>query len=47
MSIKHIKWQLNIPDANKINQNVAFEGPQIYTRIRIFGLKIYHLATLV
>jgi hypothetical protein len=34
-------------NGHKINQNILFQGLQKCTKIRIFGLKIHYLATLV
>jgi hypothetical protein len=33
--------------AKDYNQPFPFQGPPKFTQIRIFGLKIYHLATLL
>jgi hypothetical protein len=38
---------LNIPIGLKIYQHLPFQVPPTFTQIGIFGLKIYHLATLV
>jgi hypothetical protein len=35
-----------IQNGHEINQHVPLQGPQKFTIIGIFGLKIYHLATL-
>jgi hypothetical protein len=35
-----------IPNDQRIYQPFPFQGPQKFTQIGIFGLKIYHLATL-
>jgi hypothetical protein len=37
---------INIPNGNKIYHPFPFQYPQKYTKIGIFGMKIYHLATL-
>jgi hypothetical protein len=37
----------NIPNGHRICQPVSLQGPPKFTAIGIFGLKIYHLATLV
>jgi hypothetical protein len=37
----------NIPKAHKMYQYFTFKVLQKYIQILIFGLKIYHLATLV
>jgi hypothetical protein len=46
MSKTYTKWPKNIPNGLKIYQDFPFRGPPKYTQIGIFGLKIYHLATL-
>jgi hypothetical protein len=38
---------LYITNGQRIHQPFPFQGPQKFTQIGIFGLKIYHLATLV
>jgi hypothetical protein len=35
------------PNGHKINQHLPFQDPSKFTLFGIFGLKIYHLATLV
>jgi hypothetical protein len=47
MAIKYTKWPQNIPNGRKICQHFQLQDPPIFTQIRIFGLKIYHLATLI
>jgi hypothetical protein len=47
MAIKYTKWPEYIPNVHRIYQAFLFKGPPKFTQIRIFGLKIYHLATLV
>jgi hypothetical protein len=42
-----IKYNQYIPNGRKIYQHLPFQGPPICIQIGIFGLKIYHLATLV
>jgi hypothetical protein len=42
-----IKWPYYIPNGHKIYQNFPFQDPPKFTQILIFGLKIYHLATMV
>jgi hypothetical protein len=37
---------INRPNARKIYQHLPLQDPPKCTQIRIFGLKIYHLATL-
>jgi hypothetical protein len=39
------KWMSNRPNGHKICQHVPLQVPPKFTQIRIFGLKIYHLAT--
>jgi hypothetical protein len=46
MAMRYTKWLSNITNGHKINQHCPFQGPPIQTQIGIFGLKIYHLATL-
>jgi hypothetical protein len=38
---------LKIPTGHKIYRNIPFPVLQKYSQIGIFGLKIYHLATLM
>jgi hypothetical protein len=40
------KWHENRPNGNKIYQHLPLQDPPKFTQIWIFGLKIYHLATL-
>jgi hypothetical protein len=47
MAIRYTKWLSNIPNDHKIYQQFPFQGPPKYTQIWIFGLKTYHLATLL
>jgi hypothetical protein len=47
MSIKYTKWAWNIPNGHKIYKHLAMQDPQKFTQICIFGMKIYHLATLL
>jgi hypothetical protein len=44
---KITKWPLNIPNGHKIYQHFPFQGLPKFTQIFIFGLQIYHLATLL
>jgi hypothetical protein len=37
----------NIPNGHTIYQHVPFQGPPKYTQIGIFGMQIFHLATLM
>jgi hypothetical protein len=41
-----IKWLCYIPNGHRISQLFPFQCPPKVTQIGIFGLKIYHLATL-
>jgi hypothetical protein len=43
IALEFTKWSQNFPNYRKIYQ----QGPPKFTQIGIFGLKIYHLATLV
>jgi hypothetical protein len=47
MSIKRTKWLKNRPNVHEIFHHLPLQDPQKITQIWIFGLKIYHLATLV
>jgi hypothetical protein len=38
--------QLNGPNGQKMYQHLPLQDPQNFTQIGIFGLKLYHLATL-
>jgi hypothetical protein len=53
MTINHTKWQQNIPkgsknvpNGRKMYQHIPFQDLPKLTLMWIFGLKIYHLATL-
>jgi predicted secreted protein len=46
MATKYTKWQLNRPKGHKIYQHLPLQDPPKFTQIGIFGLKIWHLATL-
>jgi hypothetical protein len=46
MATRCTKGLSNITNGHKIYQHFPFQGPPKYTQIEIFGLKIYHLATL-
>jgi hypothetical protein len=46
MSTKYTKWSQNRQNGHKIYQHRPLQDPPKFTRIGIFGLKIYHLATL-
>jgi hypothetical protein len=44
---KYTKLPLHIlPNGHRVYQPFSFRGPPKFTQIGIFGLKIYHLATL-
>jgi hypothetical protein len=45
MAIKYTYWQCNLPNGNIIYQHLPLQDPRKFTKIWIFGLKIYHLAT--
>jgi hypothetical protein len=47
MSTKYAKWLQNRPNVHKIDQHLKMQHPPKITQIWIFGLKIYHLATLI
>jgi hypothetical protein len=47
MAKRYTKWLSIIPNGHKIYPHFPFQGPPKYTRTGIFGLKLYHLATLV
>jgi hypothetical protein len=40
------KWTENLPNGHKIYQHLPLQDTPKFTQIRIFGLKINHLATL-
>jgi cytochrome c len=46
MAIKYTKWMKNRPNGDKIYQRLPLQDSPKLTQIGIFGLKIYHLATL-
>jgi hypothetical protein len=53
-AIQYTSWPQNIPNGSeidqvaiKIYQHLPLEEPPKFAQIAIFGLKIYHLATLV
>jgi hypothetical protein len=46
LNIRYTKGQSNIPSGHKIWQHLPFQGPPKCSQTGIFGLKIYHLATL-
>jgi hypothetical protein len=46
MATKYTEWPINIQNDYKLYQHLPLQGPPKSTQIGIFGLKIYHLATL-
>jgi hypothetical protein len=54
MVINYTKWLKIIPNDSELHtqngrelyQNIPFQGVPKFTKIRIFGLQVYHLATL-
>jgi hypothetical protein len=53
MTTKYTKWTLNIPNGHKVYQKAtkytkqfSLQGVPKYSQTGIFGMKIYHLATL-
>jgi hypothetical protein len=47
MTIKYAKWPKCIPNGHKIYQQFPVKGPPKFIQIEIFGIKIYHLVTLL
>jgi hypothetical protein len=47
MTSKHTTWPYNRPNGLKIHQYLLLQDDPKFTEIGIFGLKIYHLATLI
>jgi hypothetical protein len=47
MAVKYIKCPYNRPNVHKTYQHLPLQDPPKFTQIANFGLKIYHLATLV
>jgi hypothetical protein len=45
-AIKCTKWPKNIQNGYKMYEHLPLQDPPKFTQIWIFGLKIYHLATL-
>jgi hypothetical protein len=41
------KNDVSIPNGHEILQHFSFQGTPKFTQLGIFGMKIYHLATLV
>jgi hypothetical protein len=46
MAIIYTKWLSNIPNGHKIYQHFPFQCPPKHIKFGIFGMKIFHLATL-
>jgi hypothetical protein len=46
MATKFTEWLQNISNGRKIYQHLQLQDPPKFTQIGIFGLKVYHLATL-
>jgi hypothetical protein len=46
MTVKCSKWPRSIQNGHKIYQHFSLQGYPKYTKRRIFGMKIDHLATL-
>jgi hypothetical protein len=46
-AVKYFKWPYNRPNVHKIYNHLPLQDPPKFTQTGIFGLKIYHLATLV
>jgi hypothetical protein len=47
MAIKYTNWTLNIPNGQNIYQHLSLQDNPKFTQSWIFGLKLYHLATLI
>jgi hypothetical protein len=47
MALKYTKWPYNTPNVRKTYQHLPLHDPQKLTQVGIFGLKIFHLATLL
>jgi hypothetical protein len=47
MAIKKTKSRTYIPNGQKIYRYFPFQDPPKFTQIVIFGLKMYHMATLM
>jgi hypothetical protein len=47
MAIKYTKWTQYIPNGHGLFLHFLFQCLPKFTQIRIFGLKIYHLETLI
>jgi hypothetical protein len=46
IAIKYARWPYSIPNGHKMYQHFRFRGPPKFSQSGIFGLKMYHLATL-
>jgi hypothetical protein len=46
IAIKYTKWRENWPNGYTIYHHLPLQDPPKFTQVGIFGLKIYHLATL-
>jgi hypothetical protein len=46
MAVQYTKLPQNRPKGQKIYQHLLGQDPPRLTQIRIFGLKVYHLATM-
>jgi hypothetical protein len=52
MTTKYTKWPYTLPNENKMDglkiyPNISLQDTPKFTQIDIFGLKIFHLATLL
>jgi hypothetical protein len=47
ISTKYTEWLSNRPSVRKIYQHLPLQDPPKITQIWVFGMKIYHLATLL
>jgi hypothetical protein len=46
MITKYTKWPKKWPNGHKLDQRLPLQDPPKFIQFRIFGLKIYRLATL-
>jgi hypothetical protein len=46
MAIKCTKMVIEIPNGHELHQNFTSQGLTKYTKVGIFGMKLYHLANL-
>jgi hypothetical protein len=46
MEVKFTKWTFKYPNDHKLCPNLPFHGLQELTKVGIFGLEMFHLATL-